>query len=185
MSDSTPGGHPSTRTASVILLIKEMEQSRHRDGRARALAALALLPIAVLVCLLGVGAIVAASKLVRGATPAVLSPGSTIEEMANYGGAQIYDRNNQLLYRFPDSDGGVRTPLQLHQVSRWMVDSTVSTEDAGFWSSNGIDPLGTLRSATTNVVENGTPFEGSGGSGITQQLVKQTLIRRISATSSQ
>jgi membrane peptidoglycan carboxypeptidase len=107
---------------------------------------------------------------------AVTSPQDAIAAMADYGGAQIFDRDGRLLYRYPDRAGGVRIPLQPGQVSQWMIDATVSTEDAGFWTSGGFDPLRTMRAAAANVTDNGSPFIGSGGSGITQQLVKQTLI---------
>jgi membrane peptidoglycan carboxypeptidase len=144
-------------------------------GRIPLGAGLAQLSLIVVASLLFTGVIIAGSRLFRAAS-AARSPEMVISENANYGGAQIYDRNDKLLYRFPDASGGIRIPLQVGHVSRWMVDATVSTEDAGFWSNGGIDPLGTLRSATTNIAQHGTPFVGGGGSGITQQLVKQTLI---------
>ena len=38
------------------------------------------------------------------------SPGQALSAVANYGGAQIYDRNGDLLYRYPDATGGIQLP---------------------------------------------------------------------------
>jgi len=104
------------------------------------------------------------------------SPGSVIAELADYGGAQIYDRNGTLLYRFPDPQGGIQAPMPLDQISPTMRDATVSTEDATFWSNPGIDVQGIGGALLHNAETNGDPFSGAGGSAITQQLVKNTLI---------
>jgi membrane peptidoglycan carboxypeptidase len=104
------------------------------------------------------------------------SPGSVIAELADYGGAQIYDRNDTLLYRFPDPQGGIQAPMPLDQISPAMRDATVSTEDSTFWSNPGIDVQGIGGALLHNVQTSGDPFSGAGGSAITQQLVKNTLI---------
>jgi membrane peptidoglycan carboxypeptidase len=115
-------------------------------------------------------------RTLKSATTVVASPATAVSALSDYGGAQILDRNGELLYRYPDRDGGIRIPLHLDHVSGRMIDATVSTEDAGFWTNGGLDPLSTLRAAASNTVANGSPFVGGGGSGITQQLVKLTLI---------
>lgn len=98
--------------------------------------------------------------------------------IANYGGAQIYDRQGILLYRFPNETGGIQLPVRLSEISPALVAATVSTEDASFWTNSGIDIRATLHAALESLRDNGTPFGGRGGTGITQQLVKQTLIAR-------
>lgn len=88
------------------------------------------------------------------------------------GGSRIYDRNGVLLYEY--ANAGLRRVITLDEVSPSMVQATISTEDANFWENNGLNTRGLVRAA----VENLTPFrdegwfEGSGGSSITQQLVK-------------
>jgi len=104
------------------------------------------------------------------------SPGSVIAELADYGGAQIYDRNGTLLYRSPDPQGGIQAPMPLDQISLAMRNATVSTEDATFWSNPGVDVQGIGGALLHNVQATGDPFSGAGGSAITQQLVKNTLI---------
>ncbi len=49
------------------------------------------------------------------------TPGGLIAAVANYGGAQIFDRNGVLLYRFSETDGGLRLPARLDQVSKAMI----------------------------------------------------------------
>ncbi len=88
-----------------------------------------------------------------------------------------YDRNGEYLYEYIDPLGGLRDPVPLEGISRHMIDATVSTEDASFYSNPGVNFKGLARA----VMENLTPFgpgwfEGSGGSSITQQLVKNVYI---------
>jgi membrane peptidoglycan carboxypeptidase len=99
-----------------------------------------------------------------------------IEGVAIHGGAQIYDRNGRLLFRFADPAGGIRIPVSLSAVSPYLVSATISTEDASFWTGPGVNLKGTVAAAADNLREYGNPLAGRGGSGITQQLVKQTLL---------
>jgi membrane peptidoglycan carboxypeptidase len=89
------------------------------------------------------------------------------------GGARIYDRNGNLLYQFIDDREGLRQPIALSDVSANLIAATIATEDASFYDNPGINTRGLVRAAW----ENFSPFsdeflEGSGGSSITQQLVK-------------
>ena len=101
---------------------------------------------------------------------------SALSALANYGGAQIYDRHGTLLYRFPNAAGGIQLPVRLADVSPALVAATVSTEDASFWTNPGIDFRATLHAAMDNIRQSGGPFTGRGGSGITQQLAKLALL---------
>lgn len=96
------------------------------------------------------------------------------------GGAAIYDRNGNLLYQFMDPLGGLRDPVPLDRISPWLVKATVSTEDASFYSNPGINIKGLLRAAYENFFPGTGPgfLQGSGGSSITQQLVKNVYIPR-------
>lgn len=96
------------------------------------------------------------------------------------GGARVYDRNGVLLYQFLDEFGGLRRPVPLAEISPWLREATISTEDATYYENNGLNVKGLARAA----VENFTPFhgtgilEGTGGSSITQQLAKNVYIPR-------
>ncbi|HZP25906.1 MAG TPA: transglycosylase domain-containing protein, partial [Dehalococcoidia bacterium] len=91
--------------------------------------------------------------------------------------AQIYDRNGELLYENFDPLQGLRDPLPLNEVSPYLIAATVATEDASFYDNPGVNFRGIGRA----LMENFTPFgpgffKGSGGSSITQQLVKNIYI---------
>jgi membrane peptidoglycan carboxypeptidase len=101
------------------------------------------------------------------------------EAIANsvIGTSIAYDRNGEYLYEYIDPLGGLQDPVPLEEISQYMIDATISTEDASFYSNPGVNFKGLTRA----VMENLTPFgpgwfEGSGGSSITQQLVKNVYI---------
>lgn len=84
-------------------------------------------------------------------TKIVDSKGNTI--------ATLYDEN--------------RVNVSLSQVSRIMVKAIVAIEDYRFYQHGAMDPKGTIRALVTNQANNGVV---QGGSTITQQLVKLTLL---------
>ena len=94
------------------------------------------------------------------------------------GGARIYDRNGVLLYEFIDEFGGLRRPVPLEDISRWVVLATIATEDASFYENNGLNVRGLARAGVENLSPFGGSdfFEGTGGSSITQQLAKNVYI---------
>ena len=67
-----------------------------------------------------------------------------------------------------------RTPVAADQISEVMKQALVDIEDSRFYDHNGLDVQGTLRALVTNVAS-GSVQEG--GSTLTQQLVKQTLLQ--------
>jgi membrane peptidoglycan carboxypeptidase len=67
-----------------------------------------------------------------------------------------------------------RTPLAPDQIAPIMKQALVDIEDSRFYDHNGLDVQGTLRALATNVAA-GSVQEG--GSTLTQQLVKQTLLQ--------
>jgi membrane peptidoglycan carboxypeptidase len=66
-----------------------------------------------------------------------------------------------------------RTVVTADQIADVMKQALVDIEDSRFYQHNGLDVQGTLRAAVTNVAA-GSVQEG--GSSLTQQLVKQTLL---------
>ncbi len=93
-------------------------------------------------------------------------------------GAKIFDRNGKLLYEYVDDKSGLRRPVKLDAVSDAFLAATISTEDDSFFSNPGINIKGLARAAWENSPLSGSAhiFEGSGGSSITQQLVKNVYI---------
>ena len=73
------------------------------------------------------------------------------------------------------TDGGNRVNVPIRQVSRIMVKSLVAIEDYRFYEHGPLDFKGTLRAMITNQANDGVV---QGGSTITQQLVKLTLIQQ-------
>ena len=101
------------------------------------------------------------------------------------GGAKIHDRNGKLLYQYVDDREGLRTPVTLTETSAGFLAATIATEDESFFTNPGINIKGLGRAAW----ENFSPVarrrvEGSGGSSITQQLVKNVYIPEAEAARS-
>ncbi len=83
---------------------------------------------------------------------------------------KIYDRNGVLLYKiYKDKN---RTPINLDKVPSSARLATLAAEDAEFYSHPGFSVKGILRSIVRNIKKG----ELSGGSTITQQLVKNALL---------
>ena len=77
------------------------------------------------------------------------------------------------IYEVIDPLGGDRQWLNLDQIPRSMAEATVAIEDKTFWDNPGFDPQGIGRAFYEYVLLGG---DIQGGSSITQQLVKNTLI---------
>ena len=89
------------------------------------------------------------------------------------GPAIIYDRAGNFLYEFEDKDTGLREPTPLDAISPWVIKATISTEDPTFYTNPGVNQKGLLRAACEYVhVCKSASTLTTGGSGITQQLVK-------------
>jgi len=73
-----------------------------------------------------------------------------------------------------------RTSVKSNEISGVMKRALVDIEDSRFYEHNGLDVQGTLRALAKNVAAGSVQ---QGGSTLTQQLVKQTLLQ--SATSSE
>src|SRR6195952_439567 len=67
-----------------------------------------------------------------------------------------------------------RTPVTPDQISDVMKQAIVDIEDSRFYEHNGLDVQGTLRALVKNLAAGGVQ---EGGSTLTQQLVKQTLLQ--------
>src|SRR3712207_1494171 len=67
-----------------------------------------------------------------------------------------------------------RDPVDSDAIAEVMKQAMVAIEDARFYEHNGLDVQGTLRALLTNLAAGGVQ---EGGSTLTQQLVKQTLLQ--------
>jgi 1A family penicillin-binding protein len=83
---------------------------------------------------------------------------------------KIYDRNNNLLYDVYNDKK--RTPVELNQVPMYLRQATIAVEDKSFYKHAGVDPLTPVR-IIWNVI---TKQRLIGGSSLTQQLVKNSLL---------
>jgi penicillin-binding protein 1C len=108
------------------------------------------------------------------ALAATLPPvGDLQSHAAQFETTRILDRNGNLLYEILDPQAGRRTYVPLNRVSPFVVAATVATEDSGFYSNPGFDPLAIGRAVWQNLQEGGT---ASGASTITQQIARNLLL---------
>lgn len=83
---------------------------------------------------------------------------------------KIYDRNDVLLYQIYKDEN--RSLISLKDLPQHVIDATLAAEDKSFYHHFGVDPVGILRAFINNLTKGTT----QGGSTITQQLVKNTLL---------
>ena len=85
-----------------------------------------------------------------------------------------------MLYQFVDEYEGLRRPVELENISQFLIQATIATEDKTFFTNNGLNAAGLMRAAYENFIPFGNLgfFAGSGGSSITQQLAKNLYIPR-------
>lgn len=84
--------------------------------------------------------------------------------------SRMYDRNGELLYDVYKE--AKRTPVAWEDVPNYMRQATIAVEDKEFYKHQGFDPLTPLR-----IVKNFFYFHKlTGGSTLTQQLVKNVLL---------
>lgn len=87
---------------------------------------------------------------------------------------KIYDRTGKvILYEIHGEEK--RTVVALSEIPRHVKLSTLAAEDAYFYTHTGLEWRGILRAFLKNLV-GGNPFRGQGGSTITQQLIKNSLL---------
>lgn len=147
-----------------------MQQGRHT---ARTLAFLAL-------SILAAGALLAALLLPWVGGPALAAQQSTsflgdppleLTDAPPAGNTVMLAANGEVITNFYQEN---RAPVSGDKIADVMKNATVAIEDARFYDHGGLDLQGTLRAVVTNLAS-GEVMEG--GSTLTQQLVKQTLLQ--------
>ncbi|HEY7802372.1 MAG TPA: transglycosylase domain-containing protein [Dehalococcoidia bacterium] len=130
-----------------------------------------IVPLLLVMVAVGSGLAAGAVSYYHSVTAGMLTPQQAID--ARGGGAKIYDRNGTLLYQYLDPNYGYETTVPLDQISPLIQQATVAAEDASFYSNPGINVKGLTRAAIENLKPGNAFLQGTGGSSITQQLVKQ------------
>lgn len=90
----------------------------------------------------------------------------------------IYDRHGTLLYQIYKDEN--RSLIQLSDLPPYLIQATLAAEDKNFYSHPGIDVFGITRAAVANLScslkLDSCRTTLQGGSTITQQLIKNTLL---------
>lgn len=86
-------------------------------------------------------------------------------------GIILTDREGDQFFRL--DEGRMATIVPLDNISPYIKEGVVAMEDRTFWSHHGISPRGIIRALFTNMTQGKIV---AGGSTITQQLVKNTML---------
>lgn len=99
---------------------------------------------------------------------------SSFEERRVLQSTKIYDRTGEIMLYDLHQDVR-RTVVPFDQISPHVKNATVAIEDDQFYNHFGIDIKAIIRAAVSNVQEGGL---GQGGSTITQQVIKNSVLQR-------
>ena len=97
-------------------------------------------------------------------------PTQLTSESRNPVSTQILDRNGKLIYEI--FEGKRRTPIKLNELPPYVYQATLAIEDKNFYKHFGLSLTGMARALFKTTVKQ----DLQGGSTITQQLVKTTLL---------
>lgn len=97
---------------------------------------------------------------------------NSFEERKVAGSTKIYDRTGEVLLYDIHQDVK-RTNIPFEKMGENIKNATVAVEDADFYTHSGVKVTSTIRALFSNIFNVGI---GGGGSTITQQLVKNTLL---------
>ncbi len=129
---------------------------------------------------LGIAALFLASTLIVGgvfllwASTLKMPTIDIIEKQRSGLSTKIYDKTGEVLLYDMHQDVR-RTFVPLTEISDHVKEATISIEDSGFYSHFGVEPFAVFRAIVRNL-QDGDLFGGQGGSTITQQVVKNTLL---------
>lgn len=100
---------------------------------------------------------------------------STFEERRVLQSTKIYDRTGEILLYDLHQDVK-RTLVPYEEISRNIKNASVAIEDDTFFQHLGVRPFAIIRSMINNMKNGGSPFDGAGGSTITQQVIKNSIL---------
>lgn len=101
---------------------------------------------------------------------------SAFEERRVLQSTKIYDRTGEVLLYDLHQDVK-RTVVPFEEISYYIKDATVAIEDDNFYNHYGIEPLSILRAVFANF-QKGELLSGQGGSTITQQVIKNSILEK-------
>ncbi|MFM2357754.1 MAG: hypothetical protein RJA61_491 [Candidatus Parcubacteria bacterium] len=99
---------------------------------------------------------------------------NSFEERKVTQSTKIYDRTGKILL-YDVFQNVKRTVVPFENISRHIKNATIAIEDAEFYEHGGIKPTAIIRAVLTNFLS-GNLLSGQGGSTITQQVVKNSLL---------
>lgn len=102
---------------------------------------------------------------------------SAFEQRRILQSTKIYDRTGEVLLYDLHQDVR-RTIVPFDDISYNIKNATIAIEDDQFYKHFGVDPLAIIRSMINNFSVGGSPFEGAGGSTITQQVIKNSILEQ-------
>lgn len=101
---------------------------------------------------------------------------SSFEDRRILQSTKIYDRTGEILLYDLHQDVK-RTIVPYENISRYIKNATIAIEDERFYSHPGIDIKAIVRAAVVNLSD-GDLLGGQGGSTITQQVIKNSVLQR-------
>ena len=101
---------------------------------------------------------------------------SAFEERRVLQSTKIYDRTGEILLYDLHQDVR-RTVVPFENISRHLKNATIAIEDDNFYNHYGIEPLSIIRAVVANF-QQGDLLGGQGGSTITQQVIKNSILQK-------
>ncbi len=123
-----------------------------------------------------VGTILIASVLLIWISTLEIPDLSSFEDRRILQSTKIYDKTGEILLYDLHQDVK-RTIVPFEQISRHLKNATVAIEDERFYSHFGIDLKAIVRAAVVNTTQ-GDLLGGQGGSTLTQQVIKNSVLER-------
>ncbi|HET8912129.1 MAG TPA: transglycosylase domain-containing protein, partial [Ktedonobacteraceae bacterium] len=96
---------------------------------------------------------------------------TTLQDVLPKDNLKMYDAHGTEIYQMIND--GIQTTVPLSHISKNLINAEISIEDQYFWSNPGYDITGVIRAALANL---SSGHIVSGGSTITQQLIKNTIV---------
>ncbi len=96
---------------------------------------------------------------------------TTLEDILPKDSLKAYDMHSKLIYQMTDQ--GNQTSVPLNKISQHLAHAEIAIEDQNFYNNAGYDVTGIVRAAIDDLSHNRVV---SGGSTITQQLIKNTIV---------
>ncbi len=101
---------------------------------------------------------------------------SSFEQRRVLQSTKIYDRTGEVLLYDLHQDVK-RTIIPFEDISRNIKNATVAIEDDTFYTHWGVRPMAIVRSVINNIITGKGALGGAGGSTITQQVIKNSVLK--------